>query len=181
MKWTKSLILASLFLSVNAFSYNDYLWKNTRALHNSAWQVVQLIEGSNKLNHLTNSIRDFANRTGDLKYSIRTNAAPNKVQRDVARMEQTFGYLMSRLRTVASTSQYKKIRSKVELMKSRYFKIHSRLVSNYNVRGGYYAPYYRNNDYYRRGYYNNRYNTNSRYYNGYYNGSPKYRPRIYYR
>jgi len=180
MKWTKSLILASLFLSVNAFSYNDYIWKDTRALHNSAWQVVQLIEGSNKLSHLTNSIRDFANRTGDLKYSIRTNAAPGKIQRDIARMEQTFGYLMSRLRTVNSTMQYKKIHTKVELMKSRYFKIHSYLVSNYNLRGGYYAPNYRNNNYnYGRRYYNDRYYNS--YNNGYYNGNQKYRPRIYYR
>ena len=189
MKWTKTLILASLFLSVNAFSSNNYLWKDTSSLHNSAWQVVQLIEGSSKLNHLTNSIRDFANRTGDLKYSIRTNASPTKIQRDVARMEHTFGYLMSRLHTVASTSQYKKIRSKVELMKSRYFKIHSHLVANYNIRGSYYGPYSRNKGYYGRGYYGNRYDNsrynnryyNSRYYNnGYYNGykSPS---RSYYR
>ncbi len=172
MKWAKSLIFASLFLSVTAFSYNNLLWKDTRSLHNSAWQVVQLIEGSKGLNHLTNSIRDFANRTGDLKHSVRTNASRSKIQRDVSRMEQTFGYLMSRLQTVIATHQYKKIRSKVELMKVRYFKIHSHLVANYNIRGIYRnQPYYRNGYNYGRGYYNNGY------YNGRYNNNPYYNNR----
>ncbi|VAW71791.1 hypothetical protein MNBD_GAMMA12-2123 [hydrothermal vent metagenome] len=191
MKWAKSLIFASLFLSVSAFSYNDLLWKDTRSLHNSAWQVVQLIESSKRLNHLTNSIRDFANRTGDLKQSVRSNASRTKIQRDVARMEQTFGYLMSRLQTVISTHQYKKIRSKVELMKVRYFKIHSHLVANYNIRGiyrnhpnnhngynygrGYYNNGYYNGRYYNDPYYNRQYN-NGRYYNGrYYNNGTYYR------
>jgi len=191
MRLTKCLILASLFLSVSAFSYTDSLWKDTRTLHNSAWQVVQLIEGNNKLSHITSSIRDFANRTGDLKQSLRVNAPVGKIQNDLARLEHTFGFLMTRLRTVESSSQYKKIRSKVNLMKSRYFRIHRHLVSNYNFprnyRYGYNHPGYG----YYRGHYNNGgdYNSyyNNRYYNGYYNGRHYNRSyfkngnRIYYR
>ena len=183
MKWSKSLILASLFLSVSAFSYTDNLWKDTRTLHNSAWQVVQLIESNNKLSHLTNAIRDFANRTGDLKYSLRTNAPVNKIRADIDRMAQTFGYLMSRLHTVERSSQYKKIRSKVELMKTRYFRLHDRVVTNYNFRGDYrYNAYYNRPVYpYGRSYYNYRY-YNGYYNNDYYNGR-YYRgvPRVYYR
>ena len=192
MRWTKSLILASLFLSVSAFSNTDSLWKDTRTLHNSAWEVVQLIEGNNKLSHITSSIRDFANRTGDLKHSIQANAPVGKIRSDLARLEHTFGYLMTRLRSVESSSQYKKISSKVNLMKSRYFRIHGHLVSNYNFRNNYrygaygnYPGYGFNRGYYNGGYYNNGYNNG--YYNRSYNGSYYNRSyikngsRIYYR